>query len=296
MKIAYDEFNKTVTEEDRIFDSTIMNNLKNIPYYDEKHKYIYEKIIRNLYFLLNKKYTRMGIQDYCRYLYQWIYHTKKSYGIDEYRLSIFYIASHENIVRNGGENICPYYSYDTTFEEPLKIIKLENMHYNIDVIENTLKSENDSINSCQKYVCECYKIYKEMYQSYCPYYLEEDKKRKSTCDKLREFAVSYMSYLFGKQGLKDKIPSLYDAESVSFSRCSTEEKVTQPREADVSTPVSANEPGQRPGEGIAPSSTRGAEQSDNSIPFNTSTIVSTVAGIPPFLALIYKVNNFYIEL
>ncbi|KMZ77247.1 hypothetical protein PVIIG_05200 [Plasmodium vivax India VII] len=286
---AYNEFNKDVSDDERTFDVTLINNVKNIGGYHEKDNQVYEKLIRNLSLLLNNKYTKMSNTEYCRFLNQWVYHTKIKYNINEHPLSMFYLASHANIVRNGGENICPYYSYDAKFEEPLKIIKLENMHYNINVIKNKLKSEKDSINSCQKYICECYKIYKEIYQSYCPNKDLSNNKGKNTCDKLREFEISYMSYLFDKEGIKDKIPSLYEAESVPFSRCSTEEKEQKLSVAGVSTPESANEPGPRPGEGIAPSSTRSAEQSDNSLPFNTTSVVSAMAGIPPFLALIYKV-------
>ncbi|SCA81945.1 Plasmodium vivax Vir protein, putative [Plasmodium vivax] len=285
---AYNEFNKDVSDDERTFDVTLINNVKSIGGYHEKDYHVYEKLIRNLSSLLNNKYREMSKRDYCRFLYQWVYHTKKKFDINEYPLSMFYLASHANIVRNGGENICPYYSYDTTLEEPLNIIKLENFQEDMQTIESILKRENDSITSCQKYICECVNIYKKMHNEYCTHPYNVNKKRDDTCDKLRAFASAYMSYLFVKKEIKDKIPSLYDAESVPFSRCSTEEKERQLSVAGVSTPDSANEPGPRPGEGIAQSSTRGAEQSDNSIPFNTTSVVSAMAGIPPFLALIYK--------
>ncbi|KMZ83438.1 hypothetical protein PVBG_05950 [Plasmodium vivax Brazil I] len=293
MTSAYKVFNRTVNEDDRTFDEALIEIIKTYDLHYEDHQHIYEKLMRNLSSLLNRKYNPMENNMYCRFLHQRLYHFQQKYDISEFALSLFYTMSHANIVKKGGRDTCSYFSYRTEYENPLNIIKLENMHYNIDVIQNTLKSENDSINSCQKYVCECYKIYKEMYQNYCQHDSEVDKKRRSTCDKLREFRASYMSFLFGKKGIEDKIPSLYDAESVPFSRCSTEEKEPQPREADVSTPVSANEPGQRPGEGIAQSSTLGDEQSDNPIPFNTTSVVSAMAGIPPFLALIYKVIMIY---
>ncbi|KMZ83224.1 hypothetical protein PVBG_05194 [Plasmodium vivax Brazil I] len=152
MVIAYKEFNKDVTDEERTFDSTIMNNLKNMPDYYEKHKDIYEKIIRNLNFLLNKKYREMGIQDYCRFLNQFIYHNKKRYDLKEFTISIFYSVSHSNIIKKGGLGNCPYHSYDATYKEPLNIIKLDNFHENIQDIKSTLEHENYQDNSsCQRY-------------------------------------------------------------------------------------------------------------------------------------------------
>ncbi|KMZ95748.1 hypothetical protein PVMG_05347 [Plasmodium vivax Mauritania I] len=289
MVIAYKDFNKIIRDEDKNLDATLVDLIKRLDPNYEMNNEIYEKLNRNISLVLKTNNTIMSNNDYCRYLNQWIYHSIKKNNINEYPLGMFYVASQKNIVSTEGKNICPYYSYDAKFEEPLKIIKLENMHYNINVIKNKLKSEKDSINSCQKYICECYNIYKEIYQSYCPNKDLSNNKGKNTCDKLREFEISYMSYLFDKEGIKDKIPSLYEAESVPFSRCSTEEKEQKLSVAGVSTPESANEPGPRPGEGIAPSSTRSAEQSDNSLPFNTTSVVSAMAGIPPFLALIYKV-------
>ncbi|KMZ88590.1 hypothetical protein PVBG_04799 [Plasmodium vivax Brazil I] len=286
---AYNEFNKDVSDDERTFDVTLINNVKNIGGYHEKDNQVYEKLIRNLSLLLNNKYTKMSNTEYCRFLNQWVYHTKIKYNINEHPLSMFYIGSHTNIVNNGGKSICPYYSYDTTLEEPLNIIKLENFQEDMQTIESILKRENDSITSCQKYICECVNIYKKMHNEYCTHPYNVNKKRDDTCDKLRAFASAYMSFLFDKEGIKDKVPSLLAAESVPFSRCSTEEKEQKLSVAGVSTPESANEPGPRPGEGIAPSSTRSAEQSDNSLPFNTTSVVSAMAGIPPFLALIYKV-------
>ncbi|KMZ99294.1 hypothetical protein PVNG_02177 [Plasmodium vivax North Korean] len=244
MVIAYNEFNKTLTENDKTIDSTVMDNLKKITGYEEKHKEIYEKIIRNLYFLLNKKYTQTGIQDY-------------------------------------------------SYEKPLNIIKLENFQEDIKIIERILKNKNDLFTSCQNYFCECYKIYNEMNQRYCPYDLEVDKKRKSTCDKLRAFKTLYMSFHFNR-GINDKVPSLDDAENVPFTMCyeSEPEPVTETAQQVGENPELQSQPRTVAAPGQSGSSVS-TDESEKVKPFNTSTIVSTVAGIPPFLALIYKVNNLY---
>ncbi|KMZ88557.1 hypothetical protein PVMG_04530 [Plasmodium vivax Mauritania I] len=140
MVFAYNEFNKSVDEKEITINVLLINLLKKLDQNYENNKEIYEKLKRNLLIVLKKKNSIMSSNDYCRYLYQWIYHTKKRININEYPLSMFYVTSRQNIVSSGGENICLYYSYDTTFEEPLKIIKLENFQENINIIESIVKN------------------------------------------------------------------------------------------------------------------------------------------------------------
>ncbi|SCA81821.1 Plasmodium vivax Vir protein, putative [Plasmodium vivax] len=286
---AYNEFNKAVKENEKTFDVSLIERAKHIDKDYEKNKDIYEKLMRNLSLVLNKRNHKMNINDYCRFLNQWVYHSKQKNNISEFSLGVFYPVAHENIVKNGGINRCSYFSYDTMFEEPLNIIKLENFQEDIDIIESILKNEKDSFNSCQKYACECFKIYKKFYQqSYCPYDLEADKKRKSTCDKLRAFKTSYTSYLSNRE-MKDKVPSLDAAGNVSLPLCyeSEPDPVRETAQQVGENPELVSQPGPvgAPRESGSSVST---DESENTKPFNTSTIVSTVAGIPPFLALIYK--------
>ncbi|KMZ89718.1 hypothetical protein PVMG_04548 [Plasmodium vivax Mauritania I] len=294
---AYNEFNKVVEEKEKTFDVSLIDRTKNFDPDYEKNKVIYEKLMRNLSFVLNKRDNKMIINDYCRFLNQWVYHSQQKNNISEFALGVFYPGAHDNIVNNGGINRCSYFSYATTYENPLNIIKLENFIENLNIIESILKNGYDSFNSCQKYVCECFKIYKEFYQqSYCPYDLEADKKRKSTCDKLRAFKTSYTSYLSGRE-MKDIVPSLDAAENVSLPMCyeSEPESMAQAAKQVVEGQESESPPGPEAAPGQSGSSVS-TDESEKVKPFNTSTIVSTVAGIPPLLALIYKVNNFYIEL
>ncbi|KMZ99272.1 hypothetical protein PVNG_02155 [Plasmodium vivax North Korean] len=296
MVIAYNEFNKNIRDEERILDATLIKLIKPMDANYEKNRDIYYKLKRNLLLVLKTKHSIMSSNEYCTFLNQWIYHSKKKININEYPLSLYYELSHANIVRDGGKNICSYYPYDTTYEEPLDIIKLENFREDISIIKSILENENDSFTSCQKYVCECFKIYKKLYQKYCQYDSEGDKKSKSTCDQLRTFNTSYMSFLFNR-GMNDKVPSLDDAGNVPFPVCyeSESESVTETalpvgEKSKLESPPGPEAAAQQSGNSIS------ADESEKTKPFNTSTIVSTVAGIPPFLALIYKVNNFYREL
>ncbi|KMZ98980.1 hypothetical protein PVNG_03819 [Plasmodium vivax North Korean] len=295
MVIAYEEFNKNVTEKERTFDYTTMNNLKNMPGYYEKDKDIYEKIIRNLNFLLNKKYTRMRIHEYCRYLNQFIYHNIKKYDLNQFTINMFYSTSRSNIISKGAIDSCPYHSYDTTYKEPLNIIKLDNFHENIDDIKGTLKREINLNNSpCQRYVWECVKIYKTMYKEYCPYEGTNDKKRKETCDILEKFKSSYMAFLFGEEGLEDKIPPLNDQDNEVFPKCLSDKPKpeTEPELGQAKDLVPGSRVGQESHSQAIPSS---SEQSNSPTSFSTSTVVSSMVGIPPFLALIYKVNIFLLK-
>ncbi|KMZ77244.1 hypothetical protein PVIIG_05197 [Plasmodium vivax India VII] len=292
MVITYKEFNKNVTDEERTFDYTTMNNLKGMPGNYEKHKYIYEKIIRNLNFLLNEKYTRMRIHEYCRFLNQFIYHKKKKYNLNEFTINMFYLTSHSNIIGKGGIGNCPYHSYDATYKEPLNIIKLDNFHENIRDIKRVLENEISQDHSlCQKYVCECVKIYKTMHKKYCPYEGTTDKTLKETCDILEKFKTSYMAFLFGEEDIKDKIPPLNGPDIDDFPKCLPDEP--KPETEQERSPAEDLAQGARVGMEQQPQATSPAsEQSNSPTSLSTSTVVSTMVGIPPFLALIYKVNIF----
>ncbi|KMZ76841.1 hypothetical protein PVIIG_05413 [Plasmodium vivax India VII] len=162
MVIAYKEFNKDVTEEERTFDASLLERIKPQDLNYHNHKHIYEKLIRNLSSLLNLKYNQMGIQDYCRFLHQWLYHSQKEFDIGEYALGVFYGVSHNNIVRKGGRDTCSYFSYATSYEKPLNIIKLDNFHENIKDIKSTLEREINRDNSpCQSYILM---IFPDVYQ------------------------------------------------------------------------------------------------------------------------------------
>ncbi|GAB69790.1 hypothetical protein PCYB_005390 [Plasmodium cynomolgi strain B] len=158
------------------------------------------------------------------------------------------------------------------YEEPLNIIKLENFQEEIGIIKSILEKKNDSINSCKRYVCECYKIYMEMNERHC---LNEDltnSKVKSTCDKLIEFVLSYMADLFGKDGVKYNIPSFPSSNIQYVNKC----ELTLNSEVPIST---YQESSVNPKKSIV-----------------TGTL-GTMAGVSSVMALLYKViTNFYLNM
>ncbi|CAI7724165.1 PIR protein [Plasmodium vivax] len=284
MVTAYKEFNETVTSEQKSTIQSLMTNLRDLGQYNDNHKDIYEKVMRNISLLLNIKYTKTLFRDYCTYLYQWLYLTKKKNKVSDFIIAVLYPASHDKFVLHRGKYECPYFSYDTLFDDPIKIIKLQNFDLDIKNIEKILMDENYSNNlPFKKYICECVNIFKEMYKGKCPYTEEKDKKRKAICDVLNTFQNTYMSYLYIKDGMKDKIPSLYSAEGELLNTCPSDKPETEPKLVSVTRQPSESAPVSQ-SEGNSPS----VEQTNNPIPFNTTSVVSAMAGIPPFLALIYK--------
>ncbi|KMZ77079.1 hypothetical protein PVIIG_05513 [Plasmodium vivax India VII] len=285
MVIAYEEFNETVTEEQKSSIESLMANLRRLGDYNHNNKDIYEKVMRNLLLLLNNKYKKMPFRDYCTYLYQWLYFTKKKNKNSDFMIDVVYSASHSRFILPKAINQCLPFSYDKTYDDPIKIIKLQIFDLNINIIEQILMSENYSNNlNFKKYICECVNIFKEMYKGNCPYKDVEDKKRKDTCDVLDNFMNIYMSYLYTKERIKNKIPSLHSTESEPLNICPSNKPeigpslVSETTQAPQSAQVSQSE-----GNSIS------VEQSGKPIPFNTTSVVSAMAGIPPFLALIYKV-------
>ncbi|SCO65474.1 Plasmodium vivax Vir protein, putative [Plasmodium vivax] len=96
-----------------------------------------------------------------------------------------------------------------------------------------------------------------------------------------------MAFLSDEEGLKDKIPSLDDIDNGKFSICLSDEpkKETGSELRPAEVPAKVAGVGQEPhSQPISPAS----EQSNSPTSLSTSTVVSSIVGIPPFLALIYK--------
>ncbi|SCO72980.1 VIR protein [Plasmodium vivax] len=285
MVAAYEEFNSAVIDDSSTIESH-MTVLKSWGWYEEKHKDIYKKLTRNLLLLLNREYKKMSNTDFCRYLYQWVYHTKKKYDINEFNISLFYQAIHDRIVQLGAIKKCPYFSYDNDYEKSTNIIKLQNFYNNIDAIaevlmNKSLPQEKDS-HYCyaQRYANECVNIYKKMHDIYC-----SDKKDENTCSELNTFYTSYTQFLFTKEDIKNKIPNLASGEIEKNFGCPSDK--TAP--GSVLIQESGPEQGMRTESGPRHGSVSvEVEKQNNPTKFNSTAVVGTMAGIPPFLALLYK--------
>ncbi|GAB70025.1 hypothetical protein PCYB_007740, partial [Plasmodium cynomolgi strain B] len=229
-----------------------------------------------LWSLFNNKYTH-DVDD-CIFLNQWLYFIIKEYSILDDRIDFYHDGIVSRLTSDEKKYICHYYSYEKNYNEPINIIKLQVFDLNINIIEYMLTNESYLNHlSFKNYICECVNIFKEMYKGNCPYKEDEDKKRKQTCDFLNNFSKIYMSYLYSKKGIKDKIPFLHSTDDEFLAVCPIDK--LEIRQAPESELVSESE-------GISVN----VEQSGNTLLFNRNAVVGTIAGMPPFLALIYKVN------
>ncbi|KMZ76582.1 hypothetical protein PVIIG_05912 [Plasmodium vivax India VII] len=289
MVTAYNEFNETVTEEQRSLIKSLMDNLTGSGEYNHKHKDIYEKVMRNLSLLLSKTHTKTQFSDYCTYLYQWLYLTKKKNNVSDYMVGVIYPASQQKFDIHRGKYQCPYYTYDKNYDDPIKIIKLQNFYNNIDTIADALmykslpQKKDSHYCYAQSFANECVKIYRNMLNIYC-----SDKKdeNENTCSELNTFYKSYTQFLFIKDDIKNKIPDIDSGEDEKFYGCPADKPSASQELKQESGPTLGMGTVSYQGQG---SISDGDVQTDNPIPFNTTSVVSAMAGIPPFLALIYKV-------
>ncbi|KMZ88563.1 hypothetical protein PVBG_04772 [Plasmodium vivax Brazil I] len=255
------------------------------------HKDICMKLMRNLgVYYLDANLYELNF-DRCKFLYNWIYDlmnkNKITYSVIHKSFEMY--DDYMNGIRNLKKRCFNFSSYN--IYEPIKITLLDIFHNYSLTIKDKLMNQDESISTpFRKYICECVKIYDYMHRNYCLNEEAGNERQKNTCSRLENFKSTYKLFFQTNQDLKGKIPSLHDTESVTFSSCPTEDKEAQPRKASVSAPGPAHEPGPRAAVGVAPSSTTvGAEKLDNPIQFNTTSVVSAMAGIPPLLALLYKV-------
>ncbi|SCA83612.1 Plasmodium vivax Vir protein, putative [Plasmodium vivax] len=290
MVTALEEFNTDVTSSDNSTIESLTSFLESWQWNVEHHKEILKKLTRNI-LLLNKEYKGMSNEDYCRFLNQWIYHTRKKHNINEYNVSVFYQAAHTRIVGPRARNSCPYYSYDEDYEYSINIIKLQNFYNNVNTIrdilikESTTHDRNSQYCYAQRYANECVKIYRDMHYNYCSSKRTLSTKNPKTCSELKAFYDVYNQFLFINEDIKKKIPHLTSGEKEKHFLCQKIEPAPRPELTQGSKLAldGVSESGPEHG-----SAFNGVDQSDNPIPFNTTSVVSAMAGIPPFLALIYK--------
>ncbi|KMZ77097.1 hypothetical protein PVIIG_06094 [Plasmodium vivax India VII] len=177
---------------------------------------------------------------------------------------------------------CTYFNFNEKYHEPTKLMKLRIFEHNTSIFINNFKGIKGLNNcSCLKYVYECVNIYKKMHRDYCLAGKQFEPLNKATCNILNNFETSYLAYLFDARGINDKLPLLDGTNNEEIPRCLSDE----------SKLASAEDPFQS-----AEANSSGTEQSKSPISNSTSAIVSTMVGIPPFLALIYKVKIFLLKI
>ncbi|KMZ89780.1 hypothetical protein PVMG_04610 [Plasmodium vivax Mauritania I] len=294
MVSAYNSFNDDVNSGERSAILSILNYIKTVGGYKNEDHVIYEKLIRNLWSLFNNIYKEKG--DYCIFLNHWLYLIKKKYKIVDFPIDVFYSVTVNKLTSDGKKNICPFYSYDTNYNEPINIIKLQNFHRNVNTIRGILIKESDpqERNSqycyAQRYANECVKIYRKMHDMFCSSNTSLSTKNQNTCSELGTFSSIYTNYLFNEGDINTKIPNLTSSENEKHFLCPSDKLPTPEELKQEAGPALGMGTESGPGHS---SVSVGVEQQNNPIKLNSTAIVGTMAGIPPFLALIYKVNIFF---
>ncbi|SCA60367.1 VIR protein [Plasmodium vivax] len=241
---------------------------------DTTGKYIKfcKNLSRNLLLLADCDYTGEKFNKYCDILYMWMYFEINRNGIPNNITEQLFNASTQVVTTKRYKTPCHYFNFNEKYYEPTKLMKLRIFEKNTSIFTNNLYDIKElNYCSCLKYVYECVNIYREMHKDFCL-----GKNNLNLLIKiLVNFKTSYLAYLFDARGIKDKLPPLDGTKNEHFPRCLSDESKLGSAE-DLVQDAEANSPG--------------AEQSKSRISLSTLAIVSTMVGIPPFLALIYKFN------
>ncbi|KMZ99317.1 hypothetical protein PVNG_02200 [Plasmodium vivax North Korean] len=242
-----------------------------------EYKNLCKKLSRNLLLLADRNYIGGDFFKYCDMLYIWMYFEIRNKGLSNSIIKEIFESTEQMITKKRFKTSCSYFSFSEKLQEPEKLIKLRIFEHNTSTIKNILNNINESNNcSCLKYVYDCINIYNDMNSRFCVTNQDKNTIHKGTCDILKNFNKNYSSYILNVNGGIYKFPFLSDTTTVTqtpiathVTRCSLDKPI---QELDSSAVVQSSSPKQ----------------------ISISTALSTVAGIPPFLALIYKVNMIYI--
>ncbi|SCO73019.1 Plasmodium vivax Vir protein, putative [Plasmodium vivax] len=187
----------------------------------------------------------------------------------------------------------------------MNMIILEIFQSTMKTVTDMLDKKNDKINyDLQKYICECVKIYKEMYKTYCRN-KDEDNKSELTCSTLNTVKQTYNWFLSGKSYKNYYIPSL-DKDNVEYlAMCPQDNPGSElTPKADATVSLSSSLSGVRDGytvgipspggdnndeaDSFSSSTAVNVENQASSMSRSVSTAVGTVAGASSILALLYK--------
>ncbi|KMZ77022.1 hypothetical protein PVIIG_05219 [Plasmodium vivax India VII] len=201
----------------------------------------------------------------CNDLYNWLYHETKSYSLRENIVPSIFSRSISLMQGKNKQINCPYDLYNKDHYKDEKIIELNIFGDNIDKLLEILKNKR-SIHYCPciKYVNNCVKTYKNLDKNYCTGENIQALGNEKFCKKLNNFITHY-GYLTQEKTIINEIPPLFSEKGTYTNKCLSDKSINQ---LDSATDKSLG----------------------NSTSVAASTVVGAMVGIPPFLALMYKVN------
>ncbi|VUZ99406.1 PIR protein [Plasmodium vivax] len=222
-----------------------------------------KRLFRNTFLLSDGGYSTEDFNKYCDILYIWLYFEIEKNKLDAKIINkIFQDSIRVALQKSRNKISCPYVSYHEILHEPEKLMKLSIFNDNSETFESILKKKNDP-NDCsfQMYVVDCVNIYNDMYGKHCSG--ERDKDNTALCKILNTFETLYTGYFF-----KKREDIIYELQSLSSTTTNHVVNCQANQGSVIST------------------STDARSSSDVSKTLNTA--LGTMAGIPPFLVLIYK--------
>ncbi|KMZ77051.1 hypothetical protein PVIIG_06543 [Plasmodium vivax India VII] len=277
---SYDEFNQIIDDLDERTDDydqlckVIIEQVHNneIWYND-----ICKKLIRNLGTFSSEKSTVKYNSERCKNINSWLYYIIKDYNVHQEAITKIFDESNKIISEGSNKHYCHDYLYKDIYNNPDDIIKLINLEEYMNELLSILKDNNDTNHClCRKFIFECANIYRDMNKMYCTGQTKKGSPKSGTCSKLQDFNRFFTSYISTQKELKDELPSLYTEENENIPICASDARKQQ------------LEPGQK-----SELDSSGVDQSSSHKKISISTAIGTMAGIPPFLVLIYKVNIIY---
>ncbi|KMZ77249.1 hypothetical protein PVIIG_05202 [Plasmodium vivax India VII] len=265
-------FDETVnrSDESRIF-SLCNNDVTYIGEPAHEHKNICRKLLRNLKLLHRDSHTPDNFVKYCNNINNWLYYEINKYNISDDTINNIFAVS-KQIIKKQGLLDCPYFTFNIGLLEPEKLVMLRIFNDNIDDIQEILNNKLDfNLCSCQNFIKQSVDLYKNMYDKYCSRGEITKIPPKDTCEIVNRFRTYYKGYL-SKEKIKYELPELSSNTPINIIHGCPSEEI----EPDLASPVQG-------------------KQSDRSIIQSASHALGAMVGIPPFLALIYKVNITFIQ-
>ncbi|GAB69551.1 hypothetical protein PCYB_003000 [Plasmodium cynomolgi strain B] len=253
------EFDEAVKESDVTDISSLCNAYST--YIDcsaNEQNHIYMKLLRNLRNLYNSDKSGDDFNNHGYNIFYWLY-----YGIKD-----DYIT--DTIINSIFQASCKLIEDKYSFSETKILVMLYTFIYNIDVIQQILTNNIDSIIcSCKKFIKECVYSYRYMHKHYCPNNTITNTNMR-TCLPVKNFKESYEKYISNEN--KYELPDLSSKTPINIIDCSPPEEIM----SDPVIPVPSN-------------------QSERSIIQSASHALVAIAGITNLLVLIYKVNTIFIQ-
>ncbi|CAI7724295.1 PIR protein [Plasmodium vivax] len=223
------------------------------------------KLLRN-FFLCSLDFSKM--KNCCSNLYVWLHYEIMNTGISNDIIQKIFEFPKSTVNVKLQYFSCPYVTFNEKINNPENLMKLSIFNDNADTFESMLKdSDQSKVCYLKKYIYECVNIYKDMNRTYKFFGNCKTSPHKYACDIINEFHSFYTQHILNKQGNDHNFPELSSDETLNvIDECPVEESdsILVTNETPQGTPTTGG----------------------------VSTALSAMVGIPPFLALIYKLFRF----